>query len=30
MDQIYVDEHTGRILIPEEISVDEALVNSVA
>lgn len=29
MNQIYVDEHTGRILIPEEIVVDEDLVSKV-
>jgi len=30
MDRIFVDEHTGRILIPEEITIDESLVESIA
>lgn len=30
MDKIYVDEHTGRILLPEEITIDESLVDSIA
>ncbi|GAB5466102.1 MAG: hypothetical protein Kapaf2KO_15380 [Candidatus Kapaibacteriales bacterium] len=30
MDTIYVDEHTGRILLPEEMTIDEDLVQKVA